>query len=173
MHITPFGEKHFNLYNLLAISMAECLAANKILYCIVLLFALHFRLLIKVVNPCFILGYNLLNKISGKIFLARQEIPKNIELSPSLIIIKIHGTHLAETFDIPKISVKIDCSALKPMPTLLAMLRWSRLLSHITRMCMTCTFTSAVTSFGAARPSINFNTFSPPLKLCCLFFLLC
>ena len=36
MHITPFGENHFHLYTLLAISMAECLVANKILYCIVL-----------------------------------------------------------------------------------------------------------------------------------------
>ena len=34
MHITPFGEKHFHLYTLLAISMAECLVANKTLYCI-------------------------------------------------------------------------------------------------------------------------------------------
>ena len=36
MHITPFGEKKFHLKTLLAISMAECLVANKILYCIVL-----------------------------------------------------------------------------------------------------------------------------------------
>ena len=35
MHITPFGEKNFHLNTLLAISMAECLVANKILYCIV------------------------------------------------------------------------------------------------------------------------------------------
>ena len=32
MHITPFGEKNFHLNTLLAISMAECLVANKILY---------------------------------------------------------------------------------------------------------------------------------------------
>ena len=36
MHITPFGEKNLHLNTLLAISMAECLVANKILYCIVL-----------------------------------------------------------------------------------------------------------------------------------------
>ena len=36
MHITPFGEKKIHLNTLLAISMAECLVANKILYCIVL-----------------------------------------------------------------------------------------------------------------------------------------
>ena len=35
MHITPFGEKKFPLITLLAISMAECLVANKTLYCIV------------------------------------------------------------------------------------------------------------------------------------------
>ena len=35
MHITPLGEKNFHLNTLLAISMAECLVANKILYCIV------------------------------------------------------------------------------------------------------------------------------------------
>ena len=37
MYISPFGEKNFHLNTLLAISMAECLVANKILYCIVLL----------------------------------------------------------------------------------------------------------------------------------------
>ena len=38
MHITPFREKNFPLDYLLAISMAESLVANKILYCIVLLY---------------------------------------------------------------------------------------------------------------------------------------
>ena len=38
MHITPFGEKNFHLNTLLAISMAECLVANKILYCIIIYF---------------------------------------------------------------------------------------------------------------------------------------
>ena len=38
MRITPFGEKNFHLNTLLAISMAECLVANKILYCIIVLF---------------------------------------------------------------------------------------------------------------------------------------
>ena len=42
MHITPFGEKKkFHLNTLLAISMAECLVANKILYCIVLYIHVH------------------------------------------------------------------------------------------------------------------------------------
>ena len=39
MHITPFGEKNFHLNTLLAISMAECLVANKNLFCIVLYIA--------------------------------------------------------------------------------------------------------------------------------------
>ena len=38
MHIIPFGEKQFHLNTLLAISMAECLVANKILYCIIVLY---------------------------------------------------------------------------------------------------------------------------------------
>ena len=38
------------------------------------------------------------------------------------------------------------------MPTSLAMLRTSRLLSHIIRVCMTLTFSSAVSSFG--RPDL-------------------
>ena len=38
MHITPFGEKNFHLNTLFAISMAECLVANKILYCIIICF---------------------------------------------------------------------------------------------------------------------------------------
>ena len=38
MHIIPFGEKNFHLNTLLAIIMAECLVANKILHYIVLYF---------------------------------------------------------------------------------------------------------------------------------------
>ena len=39
MHITSFGEKSFHLNTLLAISIAECLVANKIfvLFCILYL----------------------------------------------------------------------------------------------------------------------------------------
>ena len=62
------------------------------------------------VNPCLILSYNSLDEI------VRQEIPKNI-----LVLfwswVKIHSTHLAETFDILKMSVRIDCTAPKRMPT--------------------------------------------------------
>ena len=120
------------------------------------------------VNTRLILGYNSLDKIAGVIFIARQEIPRNIELSPFLIV-NISGTHLAETFDIPKMSVWIDCTAPKLTPTSLPMLYRSRLLSNITRECTTLTFPSAVASLGRPdRPSSS--TFSPPLKLCCPFF---
>ena len=50
------------------------------------LFALYFWLWVKVVNPCLILGYNSLDRFAVIIFIARQEIPKNIEPSPFLII---------------------------------------------------------------------------------------
>ena len=50
MHNTPFGEKHFHLYTLLAISLAECLVANKILYCIVLYYCLKDVLIIQIVT---------------------------------------------------------------------------------------------------------------------------
>ena len=54
----------------------------------------------------------------------------------------------------PKILVRIDCTTPKRMPTSLAMLRRSHLLSHITRACKTLTFSSAVACFGADSPSI-------------------
>ena len=53
---------------------------------VLLLFALHFWLWVKVVYPCNILGNNSLDKIAGIIFIARQEIPRNIEPSRFLII---------------------------------------------------------------------------------------
>ena len=68
-------------------------------------------------NPCLTLGYNLLDKIAGIIFIARQEIPRNIAPSPFLIV----GKHLAETFGILKMSVKIECTAQKLMLTSLAL----------------------------------------------------
>ena len=88
-------------------------------------------------------------------------------VSPFLII----GTHLAKTFDIPKMSVRINCTAPKLMPTLLSMLHSSRLLSHITRVCTYDLYIFISGGiFGAARPSIILNALSPPLKLCCPFF---
>ena len=66
-------------------------------------------------------------------------------------------------------SVRIDCTVPKLMSTSLARLPRSRLLSHITRVCMTLTFSSALESLGRPdRPSSS--TLSPPLKLCCPFF---
>ena len=79
--------------------------------------------------------YNLLDKIARIIFITRQEIPRNIDLSPFLMW------------------VSIDCTAQKLMPTSLAMLRRSRLLSHITRVCTTLTFSSVAVSLGRSdRP---------------------
>ena len=57
---------------------------------------------------------------------------------------------------------RIDCTAPKLMPTSLAMLRRSPLLSHISSMCTTLTFLSAVASLGQPdRPSSS--TISLPL----------
>ena len=42
--------------------------------------------MVKVVNPCLILGYNSLDKIARIIFIARQEILRNIVPNPFLII---------------------------------------------------------------------------------------
>ena len=68
-------------------------------------------------------------------------------------LVNILGTHLPETFDIPKISVKIVCTAPKRMPTSLAILRKSRHLSHITRLWTMSTFSSMVASLG--RPDLS------------------
>ena len=38
MYITPFERKTFHLNTLFAIGMAECFVANKILYCIIVLY---------------------------------------------------------------------------------------------------------------------------------------
>ena len=107
------------------------------------------------VNPCLILGYNSLNKITGIIFLERQEMPINIELSPFLIIGQHSRSHLAKTFDIAYQSVRIDCTAQKLMPTSQATLLRSRLLSHISRVCTTLTFSSAVASLTLSLPLLN------------------
>ena len=69
------------------------------------------------VNPCLILCYNSLDKITEIIFIVRQEIPSYIEPSPILIMAQHSRHHLAETFDILKISVRIDCTAPKLMPS--------------------------------------------------------
>ena len=76
--------------------------------------------------------------------------------------------HLAETFDIPKISVRIDCTDQKLMPTSLAMLRGTRLLLRNQGVHYLDIFISG-DIFGAAGLSIILNALSPPLKLCCPF----
>ena len=57
----------------------------------------------------------------------------------------------------------------KLKPTSLIMLRRSRLLSHITRVCTTLKFSSALTSLVQPGPPLP-STLSLPLKSCCLFF---
>ena len=79
-----------------------------------------------------------------------------------LSLVNIGGTHIVKTFDIPKMSVRISCTAPKIMPTSLAMLRRSCLLSHITRVCTTLTFSSVVASLGRPNPPSS-STLSLPL----------
>ena len=57
----------------------------------------------------------------------------------------------------------------KLKPASLVMLRRSRLLSHITRVCTTLKFSSALTSLVQPGPPPP-STISLPLKSCCLFF---
>ena len=122
---------------------------------------------VKVVNACLILGYNWLDKIAGMIFIARQELSRNIEPSPFLIIGQ-HSLHpFCQNLDIPDMSVRIYCTGPLFMPTSLAMIRRSRLLSHITRVCKT---NNIFISGGISGAAIILNTLSPPLKLCCPFF---
>ena len=65
-------------------------------------------------------------------------------------------------------SVRIYCTAPKLMPTSLAMLRRSRLLSRITRVCTTLKILSEEVFLGRLdRPS---PTTLSPFKLCCPFF---
>ena len=91
---------------------------------------------------------HLLGKIAGIIFTARQKIHRTIKPSPYLIIGHQSRHPSCQNFDIPKMSVMINCTASKGTPTSLAMLCKSRLLSHITRGCMTMTFSSVVASLG-------------------------
>ena len=106
------------------------------------------------VNPCLILGYNSLDKIAGIIFIARQEIPRNIKPC-SFLIIGQHSRHPScKNFDRPKMSVRIDYTVPKLIPTSLVMLRRSHLLSHITGVCTALTFSSEVASLERPdRPS--------------------
>ena len=105
------------------------------------------------VNPCLILGYLSLDKIAWIIFIVRQEIPRNIEPSPFLIIGNhLRHPHLVETFDIPKMSVRIDC--------------YVHFANYTSQVSPPITHNQGVHDldifisggiFGAARPSIIFN----------------
>ena len=74
--------------------------------------------------PCLVISWpsrlDSLDKIAGIIFIAKKEIPRNIKPSLFGLSVNIRGAHLTETFAIPKMMVRIDCSALKRMPTSLA-----------------------------------------------------
>ena len=85
------------------------------------------------------------------------------------LLVNIRGTYLAETFDIPKMSVRIDCTAPKLMPTSLAMLRSSHLLSHITRGAWPWHFHQLWHLWSSQTVHHPQRSLSP-LKLCCPFF---
>ena len=111
------------------------------------------------VNPCLIYGYNSLDKIAGNIFIARQEIPRNIEPSPFLIIGTHCLHHLAKTFDICKMSVRIDCYA--------HFARYaSQVLPPITHNQGVHDLDIYISggTFGVGRPSIILNALSPLLN---------
>ena len=59
-------------------------------------------------DPSLILGHNLMHKFPRVIFIERQEILGNIKPALVLLLVNILETHLAESLNIPKISVKID-----------------------------------------------------------------
>ena len=94
------------------------------------LHTLFFGLRIKVMDPSFILGHNLMHKFLRVIFIERQALLRNIKPALLLIFGQHSGTHLAETLAIPKISVKIDWTAPKLMPISRRLL----LLSHMIRI---------------------------------------
>ena len=114
-------------------------------------------------DPSLILGHNSVHKFLRVI--PHSEEKRYLEISSLLLFwssVNILGTHLAETLDIPKMSVRIDWTAPKLMPTSLAISRRFRLLSHMTRLCTTSTFSSVVASLGSHRPFIIFNALPPP-----------
>ena len=116
------------------------------------------------VNPCFILGYNSLDKIAGIIFITKNRTDSfsDHRSAFALLILPRPLTFLRCRL------VRIDCTAPKLMPTSLAMIRRSRLLSHITRVCTTLTFSSSVASLG--RPDgPSSQTFSFSVFFYCPF----
>ena len=105
------------------------------------LFALHLG---QSGEPMSHLGYNSLDKIAGTIFITknRTESFSDHRSAFTLLILPKPLTFLR------CLLVRIDCTARKLMPTSLALIRRSRLLSHITRVCTTLTFSSAMASLG-------------------------
>ena len=89
-------------------------------------------------------------------------------LSRDFLIIHHRVTHLAKTFDIPRMLVRIICTAPKLKPTLLAMLRRSCLLPNIFRM--TLTFLSVVASLGQPDPPSSSTLSLPLLNSAAIFY---
>ena len=91
---------------------------------------------------------------------ARQEIPRNIDPNPFLSSVNIRGTHLADTFDIPKMSVRIVSTALKTYDHFASYA--SQVLPPITHNqgVHNLDFCTTVGIFRAARPSIILNGLS-------------
>ena len=126
------------------------------------LFALHFLLWVKVVNSCLTLGYNSVDKIVRIIVIARQKIGRKIKLCPFYD----HWSTFAATFlPKPKMLVSIYYTAPILLPTWLVMLGRPRHLSHITMMCMTLTFSSAVASLGGQIVHHSQRSLYPSLSL--------
>ena len=111
------------------------------------------------VNPCLILGCNSLDKIAGETGDTKKYRAEPFSDHWSTFM----APNLPKPLiDIPKMSVRIDCTAPKLMLTSLAMFRRSRLLSHVARVCTTLTFALAVASLG--RPDrLSSSTLSLPL----------
>ena len=119
------------------------------------LFALQFWLWVKVVNTCLILGYNSFNKIAGIILIVRQEIPRNIELSP-------HWSTFATPI-LPKPSTYLECQ--------LELIILSQNSSYHTQLGFARPWHfHQCSTFGAARLSIILNALSLPRKHSCLLF---
>ena len=134
------------------------------------LHALHFRLWVKVMNPCLILDYNSVDKITGSIFILRQQIPRNIE-PRSFLVISQHSRFLScrdlgHTQDIcknclhcPKTYAHFAGYTLQVSPPV----------THNQIVNDLHIFISG-SIFGAARPCIILNALSSSLKFCSPFF---
>ena len=133
----------------------------------------HFRLWVKVMNPWLILGYNSVDKITGIIFMSRQETPRNNEPRsffghqsrfsvPILPRPWTYPRYLLELFAQPQ--------KLFPQPTSLAMT--SQVSPPVTHNQVVNDLHIFISGgvFGAARPCIILNALSLTLKCCRPFF---